>query len=397
MSALKTVHDWRHSVFSSGVLTWLLAAFVAGFLVAYSTRGHRDFLYFLVFLPSLCLVSWRDWKPVLLHPAFIALFALIGYALLSQLWSESGQSGDLVFDRIRWAILALAFVGSVAVILGKDSNWPERFLIVLVPALYIVFVHAWLNIEESSRQTLHNTLFYHENPIRGSVGIALVGVVSLVCLLRSDKQIFFRILGLLGVTSSFTFLFLAESRGLLLALFVSSLLLLALKRCWWILGVAVFLAVAGFIVAEYSDVLTRSFIDRGSSRRFEIWLAALERIAATPLFGEGLNSPREVYVSGLGRYFYSAHNIFLVVAIFGGLVGLCLLVNVYGIASWTAIKVGVVDDSNWLPFLLLVFGCINLSFVGHELIYRVEPHVWLGLWFPLGAIIGADVARKARQ
>ena len=386
LSSLRRVRDWFRS---RHLMTWLIALFVGGFIVATTTRGHRDFLYFLVLLPFFLTLRLSDLRSVFSERVVqVALFFLV-CLLISQAWG-SMTDPELVYDRVRWALLAFLFVVVVALMASRDPNWPDKLACVLavcVIAAFIYSVFSFYSQYDFPASRLANQLYYSNNPIRGSVGVALAGVVCAFQLMKGSAGR----LGTLfwtGLLSAVSFLILGQSRGLALALFVSIVVGLILGRWWKLLGVFTLIAVLVVLATEVPDVGVRGFLGRADSYRLDIWLVTIERIKDVLLFGEGLNSSREISVSMYDKTFHSPHNIFLVTGVTGGLVGIALLLLLYAVTIRAAITVGV-RANQWLPLGLIVFGVVTMSLAAHEVIYRVEPHVWLGLWLPIGLASGA--------
>lgn len=369
-------------------MSWLVAFFIAGFVAAVTTRGHRDFLYFLLIVPFFFAIERNELKAILFSRVTLLTLLLFAYLLISQAWSSESDLG-LYYDRVRWALLAIFFVFVVAFAGFQDPAYLNKFALVLAPTVVLVCIYSFFvtySEQPFPAARTVNAVFYSDNPIRGSVGIALASLVCGFRVIRGAtgwRGALFFTASVVGIV----FLILAQSRGLSLAVVVALASGLVTARFWRTLGVLGLLALAVVLLTEFVDMGVRGFLARADTYRFDIWLSTLERLLERPFFGQGLNSAREIYLESEGEIFYSPHNIFLSVGLVGGFLGLSIFLAVYFFVFYYAIVIGK-TFGEWFPLSVLIFGVVHLSLAGHEVIYRVEPHVWLGLLLPLGLIVG---------
>ncbi|WP_196800376.1 MULTISPECIES: O-antigen ligase [unclassified Thioalkalivibrio] len=397
--------SWSFARFRAGVrdsrwLGWALAIFLAGFLAAWSTRFHRDVLYLLIVLPFLLAMRWQDWGLLLSSRVFQFLILWVGVLSASMLWSDpSLVDADEVYDKVRYALLTLIFVSATAWVVATRDDWFDRLVLVLIPIAAVVLVYSigvYYADHPFPSTRLNNMVFYRDSPNRGSVGFLLVALVGLAVALNRDKG-YLRILGWVGVAVGVAFILLAQSRALLLGFSVGAVVQLAYFRYWKVLLGLVFGVGAFVVVTHVMDFGFRSFIERADANRFTVWLAVVDRIMQNPWYGEGLILDRAV-MGGDGRTYYSPHSIWLMSTLVAGILG---------VAAWVLLALVAMREAFHqsrrefcgratavLGISMFFAGVFLLSFAGHEIIYQVNPHFWLGLWFPLALLVGHELRRR---
>jgi O-antigen ligase len=187
-------------------------------------------------------------------------------------------------------------------------------------------------------------------------------------------------------------IFLAKSRGPGVALLLAIAVTACFSRSKWIVGLWVIsLSLIGVIFLFNPESL-HSIIQRADSYRFEIWKQAVPAMLEKPLFGHGIGSNFAFDVSHPSvPPQSSAHNVLLGTFLYGGVVGLSLLLALGFNALVRAVRLGR-DNQTWLPFSLLVFGGIAMQFSGHTLFLNLN-HEWWYSWVPLAYIIASSTRR----
>lgn len=370
------------------IFPFLLSVFIAGFVFVPETRMHRDVFYLVIiaFFPFL-LVRKDSYRFFSLSQNRVFLL-LVGYLFLSLLWSSGVDFVD-IYNRLRWGLLYVLFVFAVCLAFRKGEpsilmlSWVLALSAVTV-SIYSFFV-AYYPFEDFNAR-LGNAVFYSDNPIAGSVGIAVAAIFSAWAFFRTRNNLkyFFLVSGLICVA----FLFFAQSRGLLLSLFVAAILASASMKSWVLLCGMFSFFLALFFGAELLELGGAGFYARQDSYRLEIWRSWAVQVWNGPIvFGEGLlGGTRDYYVPALDKFFASPHNLFIVLQIKGGVVALLIAFFMYYFAFSKASTLSLSPRSDWLPLAMLVFGVFHMSLTVHEFIYRMDPHVWLGLLLPLGLV-----------
>lgn len=380
----------------SPFLSWGLAIFLAGFVAFWSTRLHRDSLYFLVFFPLLAALRWRDWKFIFSSGTIKLVSLFLAYMLLTGLWGGYGDDG--LYNSFRYSLIILGAVVAIAWVVSKSDLWPVRWLIALVFAAITALIYSSVVFYAEHpfpASRLVNLLYYHDNPNPAAVGFLLVFVFSLFSVLTGGSRL--KWIAIVGLLAALVFLVLAQSRGLLLAAVVSAFVQLVYFRYWKVLLVAGFAALFGLLALEWTDWGMRGFLERGDARRFEVWQAALSRIAESKIFGEGLGTDTRIEISG-GRTVYSPHNLPLMSFLVGGTIGGALLAGLLFVLVRTVtqdfLRGGEVAA---LAGSAMVAGLVLVNVDSHNIITRIHPQIWVGFWIPVGLVAGRELVLKSRH
>ncbi len=380
------------------VPTWGLVLFLVGFVAAWETRLHRDILYFLLFLPVIVLMTKRDWRVLLGNHLIIGVFSFLSYLLLTMLWASSVDLSEAV-ERIRHAVITLGFVLAVAWVVANDPIWWQRFLWVAVPAAAAIFLISFWPYYTSGAvfsDRLVNVVFYHSNPNPAAVGFLPVFLISCYALSSGCKRPIV-LMAFIGLSASAAFLVLAQSRALLLAGFIGLLAMLVVRQRWWALVAAMLTAALVLGFWEVSDWTGRGLIERADSNRLGIWEGAVRLIGQSPFLGYGFGSEVPIETDS-GREYLSPHNIWLMAGITGGVIGIVMLALVYFLGLRSAGRsVGDGVSGYVLVISLVLAGFVVINLDSHEIIRRVNPHLWIGLWFPLGLLVGLNIRRCAHD
>jgi O-antigen ligase len=157
-------------------------------------------------------------------------------------------------------------------------------------------------------------------------------------------------------------------------------------------GVAVFMVVLFLI----QNSLTKyTFVARGFSYRPEIWHLTLQMIAEKPWFGHGYTSSTIIVGSSLPSPMPHPHNILLLVAYKGGLVGLILWIAIYVNSFYFAWQHRqnnlILIASTWL-----VYG-LGAGLTDSPPIMPRPAEIWFLIWIPLALLFAAGFAEKQRR
>lgn len=370
-----------------------MATFIAAFMVAPTHRIHHDWLYFFVLVPFFFAVRWTDVSAVFSSRVFVALALLFTYLLSTLAWSGDVGSGD-VYDYTRRALAALMFVIVVAWVFSRPKSKPIPWAAVLSPVAIAVFVYSFFVFYAANEfpvSRLNNLAYYHSNPLAGSTGFAIAALLLMGVVTRV-RGIYLRGFVFLGIAACVAFLLFAQARGPLIAVAAGFAVQLGFNRQWKYLGGLALLSVLLVLLVEFSPWGGPGFVERGDSQRFAIWAATLEEVRERPFLGHGIASSHEIDLPS-GRTHVSPHSLWFNVTRSAGVVGLGLLGLVLALAVkrlLVSAKTGEVADVG-LAASVLVAGLLMASLDSHAIIGRVHPHLWLGLWFPLGLIMGLEL------
>jgi O-antigen ligase len=238
-----------------------------------------------------------------------------------------------------------------------------------------------------------------DNPFQAS---SIYGITVLVCTYSLLNQSSFGMrltyLGLLLV--SFSYILLAQSRSALLSLIIAMAVWQLFvwsrgkkergsqkKRLLIVLAIIVAGSAALFLIFPgFFDV---AFLSRPSLYRLKLWGKLLARIEAAPWFGHGLSADPRTEISP-GRILVHPHSVVMGTLLYGGVVGLLLLIAVVISALWQGFG-RIKEPINILFASLALYGGLCIVLNGNMLIHHPKPF-WLFFWFPIGLILASEIS-----
>lgn len=145
------------------------------------------------------------------------------------------------------------------------------------------------------------------------------------------------------VLVNFVAMYMTGSRTSIVVTAVSCAIYLMFTRRWKILGLAsavlVSLLAVDILMGDHLDLIPRmDEIVSSLDGRFDIWKNAVASITARPLFGYGTYSYIRVYNELGGWYALHAHNLLLEMVMDYGIVGLGILLGLFGVILGRSIK-----------------------------------------------------------
>jgi O-antigen ligase len=170
----------------------------------------------------------------------------------------------------------------------------------------------------------------------------------------------------------------AQQAGFLVALLVYTVILTKRPAVRW--G-AIFTGLVAIPIGLSMSDRIMKFVGRGQSAqslatlndRTRIWVASFEAIAKRPLIGYGYSVGARGAIRDYWKFAHwippHAHNEFIEIALDGGLIALAILLVLYGMVFWKAMRAA--HRSPGHLFVFLVFGqyCLN-TVTGSEFSYQ---------------------------
>ena len=147
------------------------------------------------------------------------------------------------------------------------------------------------------------------------------------------------------------------------------------------MGLIMALSIGFLCLIEFGDIGIRSFFDRGIGIRKDLWLGTLQRIADSPILGEGYFTDVNLKVNNLEL---SPHNLLLLVILKSGMIGGGLLLLITLTALVFSFKYFLVSG-NWIYISLFAFFIICMTFDSVHLLYKPSLS-WLIFWMPVALI-----------
>jgi O-antigen ligase len=139
----------------------------------------------------------------------------------------------------------------------------------------------------------------------------------------------------------------------------------------------------------FPGLFDMAFLSRPSLYRLKLWGKLLTRIEAAPWFGHGLIAdPRTEILPG--RILVHPHSVFMGTLLYGGIVGLLLLIAVLISALWQGFR-SIENPLDMLIAAMALYGTLCIFLNGNMLIHHVKPF-WLFFWFPIGLVLSSQIS-----
>jgi O-antigen ligase len=193
---------------------------------------------------------------------------------------------------------------------------------------------------------------------------------------------------------------LAQSRGASLALLVT---LLAWQLSTWLFqeenyyihsNKMLFVLLSIFVVISVLLIFNPEYFKlsflRGKSvgHRLQMWEQLLVRIKDAPWFGHGLTADARTTTSD-GFLYIHPHSVYVGTLLYGGIVGLSLLVSTIISALWQGFG-RVRQPLIVVATFMVLYGAICIVANGNMLINHVKPF-WLFFWFPIALVVASEI------
>jgi O-antigen ligase len=389
---LPVVLGLRKALRHAHIVSFGLCVFVASFFLIEKLHIHRLIYYVFVLLPFAAAFNPRLAARVVRSPVW---WLAVGHALF--LWVSVGWSGQAdwpALQRFGWQLICLVTFLTILPSALLDEPRLEAWLCrslaaaAVVAGLYSIAVQ----FGESWGGRL-SPIGLPSHPIIAGAAYGIAAVAAAARVVRSDVAVWERILFSVLLAGLVSVVALTQSRGPLLGLAVTLILMLAVLRG----RAALLLALAGlgvFAALEAAGLVHfSSFLARADSHRFELWNLYLDRIAERPFLGFGVNADVEVLLEQ-GTVITHPHNLILASQIHGGILAALLLIGLLGAAfaaAYRSFKAGESGLALWLLAFIVVTGSFDF---GHML--ANAGYEWLCFWLPVGWAIAADARRRRR-
>lgn len=370
--------------------------FVVGFFAMSSSHWHNNFYYSCIFFPYLITVQKEKIRVFCRSRVWILSLVLIVYLCLTLLWADNAIFDDF-FDYIRCSLYILGFLSltiDLALRYPKFFDYFSIFLSWVAGISAIVFIFRFYSSFSFPIQRL-KCVGKLDTPI---VIASVYGIVGLVCYFHVVQKRITHSLAYICLMAVILFsTFLTQSRGPLFALLITFLVGALMTRDKKLLAIVICAIVGGgvsfFYVQGINDMFARP---QGFSIRLEIWQQTLARIKEAVLFGEGISSSSEnTFIISDGTQWSHPHSLYLATTLYGGSIGLLLLLVLQAMALWESFLHFLKEnDFTYMAVLLFAFMCVIVDY--HRIICRPRA-IWLIWWLPLALVAAKEVLSKRRM
>lgn len=355
--------------------------FVLRFLAYGRFTIHTDSNFPIILLSALLpLTLWVTAFPEITTIQVYRLLAGIGIFFTIINWTWSTNRLNLVINGVIGMGLVLSILAPIAV------DWTNKLS--FIPA----------QIYQPFKLVLEDTI--HPNVMAGALVLIIPVAIGWLLFAWQDLAILEKLLACLSSLAMFAVLFLTQSRGAWLALFIVLIFFPLLRWRWgWIFSVLGLLSIfAAVYLIGPTRVFTALFSGgsiRGVASRIEIWERAYFMIRDFAFTGVGMGSFTQVAdkiypftVASPGTIFH-AHNLFLQIGVDLGIPGLIFWLSIFIINLYQSMKSYLIGknkkDLRLTAASIAVLGS-NLSLAIHGMtdsvvwgMVRTAPLVWI-IW-----------------
>ena len=386
-----TMFEGRVGSLIGGWLAIGIFSLFANMFILPSRTGYTISVYIFLLLPSLILIflNLGKLKGLIDRKEILFCMLFVCYLATTSLWGDIDQfasylkrtliifvAGFGVYVTCQYlskqfemaAIAALAIVGLVC------GFWIVDFYLLMDNSFSLRFLEGAGDFFHIYKGGSYGAFF---NSLRLSHALTFMFCLALVLLFYLPKKTRLKqsiiVLSLIPVTALIIF---AQTRTAWVI--CSVVMLAAIYYRWNIKGIVVALGLGALMFLVFPQIDYIAFY-RGLSYRPQIWLAALNQVNGGWMFGHGMGSDMRIYIEEIGTTFVEAHNIYLMVLFYGGLVALALLsLMIIELIKTSWLKKGF---SPWNGIWLVLFLLGGMT-DGGGLLTRPNEH-WFTIVIPL--------------
>ena len=375
--------------------------FILGFFLFPSSKSLSNIFYLAVALPFVILIFRKkvDLGSLFSNRTFLLVTMYLVYMFCTLFWADSFGMPDLL-KYGRRVLYVLIFLSVTIHLTQSYPTFLQRLLVLLcwtgaIVAIATIFFYYRQHPFPNTRLFGYGLLY---NPFKAS---SLFGVTVIACtyLVLQQRYVGMQLLYLGLLLVSFSYMLLAQSRSALLSLAVVMIAWLFFALLFYkmdkgshryrlLIVLVVITVVSAVLFMVYPGLFDRVFLRGYSVPRLELWGTILARVEEAPWFGHGLTAdPRAELLSG--RIKVHPHSVVIGTLLYGGIVGLLLLLAVVISTLWQAFG----NTNNPIKLLLAsmaLYGALCIVLNGNMLIHHVKPF-WLFFWFPIGLVMASKL------
>ncbi len=140
-----------------------------------------------------------------------------------------------------------------------------------------------------------------------------------------------------------------------------------------------------FYIEGFKEMITV----RIYSYRLEIWQQTIARIKEALLFGKGITTDTK-FIMADGVKVNQPHSIYFATMLYGGLIGLFLLLTLQAIALWKSFLY-FLKENDFTYVALLLFAFINIIVARYKVIGRPDV-LWIYFWLPIALLAAKELS-----
>lgn len=351
----------------------LLGLIFAGFFFI-PKSPHRVLFYILI---AATLWAYKDIfcvKAIIArarHHIWVTLF--FGYCVLTSFIFALGSLEE-TFNVVKKAIFISAFIIILISLLRSEKEWSRLFFCYALAAVIIglglcLYYFGFLNGER---------LWGIGRGVNPNVGGLLYGLAGVIIYCHHGRWGFgtYHIpLVIFGLCVCFLVVLATQSRGTMIALGITSFIILVLQRRYYFIGLGIIAAALGVFILIFSGADIYHMIERADNGRFDIWRQAFMLALQNPVAGIGYGTETS-FTTDLGTW-RSTHNIYLGMFVYHGIIGLALFLT-----FWVSTFKKIYQKDDLTVAAIMIYAGIFGLFEFHTLFTNLNPE-WLVFWLPV--------------
>jgi O-antigen ligase len=338
------------------------------------------------------MFSRKSFMMICTSKIFLMVLLFVGYSMATLLWGARGTYSEYIHILIR-SLSVLVFYALTIELSLVDERFRGR----------IFFVLCWISLVGAilAMYLTHYNFIYpparlmdigaFRSPIQAGSVYGMILIIIYYQFLSKGWR-WYNILYIPLFIALLTILLLTQSRGPLLALIIAFFVGSIVARDFKMLIILTLIATGVWILVSSGE---RFFYDliitRGTSYRLEIFQCVFKIIMEKMVFGHGMLMEFTCTMSN-GTLISRTHNLFLAAWLYGGLVGLSLLVGFLIKSLWVSAQYFMCKN-NCIYISWLIFSLICVSTGNHNAISNPHP-LYLFLWMPLGLLTAFELTES---
>lgn len=361
-----------------------------------SPNLHWYFNVFYVIMPLYLISLGRLKLKAFIHSKiWLMALILLFYMLLTVLWQINPGDDGLMYY-LRKAIYLFVFLSLTMELTAGYPRFMERLFMLFcwIGALTaVISLFLFYSRAPFPSARLEYLADQFRNPILGAIIYGMTLLVIYFHILKKTSKKSHRWLYVIFMVIISGSILLTQSRGptaILLGAFITGGLLTRDKKL--LITLACIIVIIGAALIFNVRQVEKAITDRGISYRIELLEKTLSMIRGHVLFGKGITTEQDI-VSDDGLHLHHPHNVYLATVLYGGLVGLSLLLIMLAAAFRESLNYFFLTRDITL-FVLILFGSCTIITSQDKIITHPHP-LWFSFWLPLG--LTAGVSLKARK
>ncbi len=381
---------------TSNFLTYSFILFLSGFFLFPDDHLHRQFFYLFVVLPFLLIIDISFIKTCFKSKIFLASLLFLTYYASSIVWTQNVEvTLENYYDTVRYFLLLIVFIMITIYLSNKDKYFINKVIFWLSMSAAISAILSLIIFYNSHVITERVTGFNHylRYTIIASTYFGFICICTIYAAIHS-KMVWQKFIFYIITSIVLTFMLLSQSRGPLLSLIFALFLGLILDKRYKTVGIEIAFIIICFILMKFSEIDINNYIYRGTiDYRFAIWQETLERIFKSLCFGEGFLT--NLKINALNRLWCHPHNIFLIILLKSGIIGILLFFNCLIISIIIAIR--YFNRSKDFLFIILIIFSILASSSDLIILLGIPRKSWIIFWFPVAMLSAKELQMRGNR